>query len=364
MPANERLETVGPLDESVIAQIMGVGTALPATSYTQAEILDTFGVSDARIRSVFLGGGIQRRHLCLPVSKNGKLSSETQKDLLEKHAREGIALGQRAIRGCLEQTGKSVEDIAHLCCVSSTGLLIPGFSAYLIKELGIPRTCSRLDIVGMGCNAGLNALTAVAGWAHSHPKQLAIMVCIEVCSAMYVFDLSMKTAVVNSLFGDGSAATSVVCDRERSDGGPRILRFSSCVIPEAIDAMRVDWSEEDGKFKFFLDQDVPYVVGAHAEGALDELLKGTGLRRSDIHHWLVHSGGRKVVDAVRINFGLSRHDVRHTLGVLRDHGNLSSGSFLFSYERLVREGHVAKGDYGVLMTMGPGSTIEMALVQW
>ena len=93
-----------------------------------------------------------------------------------------------------------------------------------------------------------------------------------------------------------------------------------------------------GKFSFFLDPDIPYVVGAHAELVVDRLLAGTGLRRSDISHWLVHSGGKKVIDAIRVNLGLTRHDVRHTIGVLRDYGNLSSGSFLFSYERLLREG--------------------------
>ncbi len=78
----------------------------------------------------------------------------------------------------------------------------------------------------------------------------------------------------------------------------------------------------------------------------------------------MHSGGKKVIDAVRVNLRLTRHDLRHTSGVLRDYGNLSSGSFLFSYERLLREGAVTADDLGVLMTMGPGSTIETALVQW
>lgn len=78
----------------------------------------------------------------------------------------------------------------------------------------------------------------------------------------------------------------------------------------------------------------------------------------------MHSGGKKVIDAVRVNLGLTRHDVRHTTGVLRDYGNLSSSSFLFSYERLLTERVTRAGEYGVLMTMGPGSTIETALVQW
>jgi predicted naringenin-chalcone synthase len=220
----------------------------------------------------------------------------------------------------------------------------------------------------MGCNAGLNSLNAVAGWARTHPGKLAVMVCVEACSAAYVFDGTMRTSVVNSLFGDGSAAIAVVAGESAgwdvTKRGPRILKFASCIIPEALEAMRYDWDGDQDRFSFFLDPDVPYVVGAHAELVIGKLLAGTGLRRSDIGHWLVHSGGKKVIDSVMVNLGLTRHDVRHTLGVLRDYGNLSSGSFLFSYERLLEEGVTQPGEYGVLMTMGPGSTIETALVRW
>ena len=65
-----------------------------------------------------------------------------------------------------------------------------------------------------------------------------------------------------------------------------------------------------------------------------------------------------------MNLGLTRHELRHTLGILRDYGNVSSGSFLFSYERLFFEALAVAGDYGVMMAMGPGSTIEMALLRW
>jgi hypothetical protein len=54
-------------------------------------------------------------------------------------------------------------------------------------------------------------------------------------------------------------------------------------------------------------------------------------------------------------------DVRHATGVLRGY---SSASFLFSCQRLLRENTTRPGEYGVLMTMGPGSTIDTALVQW
>ena len=354
-----------PLAERVATApgIVGVGTAVPETSYTQRELLDEFRVTDPRVRSIFLNSAIERRSLVLPPQRSdGSRADETQGELLRKHVTSGLEMGADAIERCLKEANASLADVRYLCCVTTTGLLTPGFSALLIKELGIDRHCARLDVVGMGCNAGLNGLTAVAAWAEAHPGELALMVCIEVCSAAYVFDGTMRSSVVNSLFGDGAAAIAV-----RSGGSgdrPALLRFSSCIIPEAVDAMRYDWDDQHGKFSFYLDPEVPYVVGAHAGIALDRLLDGTGVRRSDISHWGIHSGGKKVIDSVRANLGLSRNDVRHTTGVLRDQGNLSSGSFLFSYERLRAEDRARPGEFGVFMTMGPGSTIEMALVGW
>ncbi|MFJ4703219.1 MULTISPECIES: 3,5-dihydroxyphenylacetyl-CoA synthase DpgA [unclassified Streptomyces] len=354
-----------PLAHSGCARLVGAGTAVPATSYSQQDVLDIFGIEDPRVRSVFLNSAIDRRYLTLPPEgPDGRRVAEEQGALLAKHREQGIDMGVRAVLACLKSAGAELSDIGYLCCVTSTGFLTPGFSALLIRELGMDRHTSRVDVVGMGCNAGLNALNAVNGWARTHPGELAVMVCVEACSAAYVFDGTMRTSVVNSLFGDGAAAVAVIADDPAARPGPAILKFTSCVIPEAVDAMRYDWDDDQGRFSFYLDPHVPYVVGAHAEIVVGKLLSGTGLRRADLAHWLVHSGGKKVIDSVRVNLGLTQYDVRHTTEVLRDYGNVSSGSFLFSYERLSSEGVALPGDYGLLMTMGPGSTIETALVRW
>lgn len=353
-----------------MSRIAGVGTAVAGESYSQDDLLEIFHITDSRVRSVFLNSAIQRRYLSLPpAGHDGVRADEAQGDLLAKHKALAIDMGARAIDAALKNAGAAMADIGHLCCVTTTGFLTPGLSALLIREMGIAPQCSRVDVVGMGCNAGLNALGVTAAWSAAHPRQLAVLLCAEACSAAYVFDSTMRTAVVNSLFGDGAAAIVLTGDDVGDHllparQGPRILSFASHLITDAIGAMRYDWDDSQGKFSFYLDPDIPYVVGAHAELVIDRLLAGTGLRRGDISHWLVHSGGKKVIDAVRVNLGLTRHDVRHTIGVLRDYGNLSSGSFLFSYERLLREGVTKPGDYGVLMTMGPGSTIETALIQW
>ncbi|MFJ4689063.1 3,5-dihydroxyphenylacetyl-CoA synthase DpgA [Streptomyces sp. NPDC088789] len=361
------------------SRVIGVGTAVTEHSYTQGDLLDLFDITDPRVRSIFLNSAIERRHLTLPPrDSDGTFVRETQKDLLAKHTRLALDMGARAVRTCLDDAGLDLADIDYLCCVTTTGFLTPGLSALLIKDMGISPGTSRVDVVGMGCNAGLNALNATAAWSMAHPGQVAVLLCAEACSAAYVMDATLRTSVVNSLFGDGAAAIALRADPPDAAGpapdalpggagaqaGPRLLGFASHLITDAIGAMRYDWDDSQHKFSFYLDPDIPYVVGAHAERVVDRLLDGAGLRRSDIAHWLVHSGGKKVIDAVRVNLGLTRHDLRHTTEVLRDYGNLSSGSFLFSYERLLQEGRARAGDYGVLMTMGPGSTIETALVQW
>ncbi len=347
-------------------RIVGVGTAVPEFSYSQNEVLDRFGIDDPRVRSLFANSAIERRFLCLPPpGADGRPRVETQGELLDRHRTQGIDMGVRAVQACLKEAGLTVDDVGYLCCVTSTGFLTPGFSALLLRELGLRTECGRLDVVGMGCNAGLNALGAVTGWARANPGGVAVMACVEACSAAYVMDGTMRTAVVNSLFGDGAAAVAVTAGSPPPPGtGPAVLKFASRMIPDAIEAMRYDWDDAQGRFSFFLHPEIPYVVGANAEGVVDRLLAGTGLRRSDIAHWIVHSGGKKVIDAMVVNLGLTRHDVRHTTGVLRDFGNLSSGSFLFSYSRLLEEGVVRAGAHAVLLPLGPGSTIESALVRF
>ena len=353
--------------------IRSVGTAVAGWGYSQDALLDHFGISDPKITGLFRASGIRRRFLTLPrPGVDGHPAEEGPGDLRDKHRRVALDMGGRAIRTCLGRAGIGSGEVGFLCCVTTTGLLTPALSALLVRKMELPASVQRLDIVGMGCHAAMNGLSAARSWCVANPGAVAVVLCAEVYSAAYVFDSTMRTAVVNSLFGDGAAAVALVCQpsgaapgrQDRNGPVPYLLSSASRVITSAVDAMRYDWDDQQGRLSFFLDPQIPYVIGAHVEEVVDDLLAGAGLRRSAVRHWLVHGGGKKVVDAVRVNLRLSRDQLRHTMGVLRDYGNLSSGSVLFSYERLVEEGAARAGDYGVLMAMGPGSAIETALVRW
>lgn len=344
-------------------RIVSVGTATPPRKYTQDEVLELFQEKDPKIRSLFQNSHINSRYLYLPGPVDGRLVEETNQQLLDKHLDGALEIGPQAIEECLRPLGLAPYDIDFFCCVSSTGFLCPGITAHLIKKMIFRENVQRIDLLGMGCNAAVNGLQAVTAFAHANPGKLALMLCVEICSAAYVYNVSMVTAVVNSLFGDGAAA--VVVRQDDADTwrqGPILADFEPHIIPEALMAMR--YTLEDTKLSFFLARDIPYEIGANVEKPVIRLLGRHGLKRKDIHHWVVHSGGAKVIDAVQYNVGLTDHDMRHTLGVLKNYGNLSSGSILFSFKELCREGVIREGDLGVTIAMGPGTSIETALLVW
>jgi len=346
------------------ARILAVGTANPPNRYSQQDILELFRVANPMVQSMFKASHIEGRHLVLPEPDENGVPHEDQESLLRKHRKWSLKLGEQAIEKALSETGLTTSDIDYLCCITSTGMMLPGLTAMFIKHLGFRVDCHRADLVGMGCNAGLNGLNPTANWCVANPGKNALMVCCEVNSALYIYDDTMGTGVVNSLFGDGCAAVLLRAEDPDDALVPRVVDFYSHIIPDAWGAMRYNWAPEHGKFSFYLDRDVPYVLGIHTETPVDGLLSRNGLKRRDIKHWIIHSGGKKVIDAIKYNIGITEHDVRHTVNVLRQYGNLGSGSFLFSYQRLMREGKVKPGDRGVMMTMGPGSTIETALLNW
>lgn len=354
------------------AAIVSVGSAFPGTAYSQEEIGRLLGLRNPVVQKLLRAPHIRKRHLYLPPADpgTGRLRPETPADLHAKFRRGALDIGAQAIRRALDAAGLCPGDVDYLLCVTSTGFMVPGLSSLLSRALGFGPRLLRADMVGMGCNAGLNGLNPLVQWVRNNPGRVAVLVCCEINSAMYVTDDTPRAGIVNSLFGDGAAAAVLTSYAGYGSGplatgpAPCVLDFESFCIPGQWDAMRFDWDEGAGKWSFYLGRDIPYVIGFNVRQPLETLLRRNGLDFPAIRHWVLHTGGGAVIDSVKLSLGLAEHDVRHTRSVLRDFGNISSGSFLVSLERLLAEGGVSPGDRGVMVTMGPGAQIETALLQF
>src|SRR5205814_6550998 len=62
------------------------------------------------------------------------------------------------------------------------------------------------------------------------------------------------------------------------------------------------------------------------------------LSQKDITHWVLHPGGRRIIETYHEAFGLSANDLRWTRGSLARIGNLSSASILFILSDLLSSG--------------------------
>jgi 3,5-dihydroxyphenylacetyl-CoA synthase len=321
------------------AVIASVGSAFPDRCYSQEEIGTLLGLENRVVKKLLRAPHIQKRHVYLPEkdARTGRAFPESAADLHAKFREGALEIGSRAIRNALDAASLSTADVDYMLCVTSSGFMVPGLSALFSRELGFDRSLIRADVVGMGCNAGLNGLNPLVQWVENHPGRVALLVCCEINSAMYVVDDTTRSGIVNSLFGDGAAAAVLTSHAGNGAGLPRsgpvpyVIDFESFCIPEQWDAMRFDWNDNTGKWSFYLDRDIPYVIGFNIREPLDRLLERNGLDISAIKHWVLHTGGGAVIDSVKLSLGLEEHDVRHTRSVLRDYGNISSGSFLVSY---------------------------------
>jgi len=345
------------------ARLHKVGTANPETFYTQEEVLAWSGEKNSKIQNLFLNSHIKTRALYLPELVDGLPPEETHQSLLDRHLNGALDIGSQAINKALEAANLKVEDIDFMVCTTSTGFLCPSLTAYLIQHLNFKKNIRRMDIAGMGCNAAINGLQAASAISSAMPGKNGLLVCIEICSAAYVLNQNLSTAVVNSLFGDGASAVVIRADSgDTWESGPAVLDFEPLIITDAIGAMR--YQLEGSRLSFYLERNIPYVIGENAPIPIENLLGRHGLKKEDIKHWVLHSGGKKVIDSIVENLQLPEDAVRHTRHILQKYGNVSSSAVVFALGELLKEGIAKEGDYGVMMAMGPGSSIETTLLKW
>jgi predicted naringenin-chalcone synthase len=108
-----------------------------------------------------------------------------------------------------------------------------------------------------------------------------------------------------------------------------------------------------------LDLAIPTTLSAEAPSFLGELLAAGRVRSGDVRHWAFHPGGRRIVEAVAEGLELATASAAPSLSVLRDFGNMSSGTVFFILERISNGGlHGAT----VAMGFGPGLTTEGAVL--
>jgi len=347
--------------------IVGLGTAAPPQSYAQAEGWDVvqrapqFALLNSRSRAILkkiLTGrnGITTRHLALD-----NLEQVFQIDpniLQERFVRNAPALAAEAGAKALHNAALSSQDIDALLISTCTGYLCPGLTSYVAEVLGMRSDILALDLVGQGCGAAIPNLRTGEALLASGRSHNLLSICVEVCSAAFYLDNDPGVLISACLFGDGSGAAVL----SNSANSKRSVRWkASGSVLNSSHRNQLRFEHQNGMLRNILSPQVPQLAAEHVEQVLSEVLGREGIQRERIAGWILHPGGREVLNAIRTRLGLSDKEVRWSAANLSDFGNLSSPSVYFVLQAALAES--APGGLWWMSSFGAGFSAHGALLE-
>jgi alkylresorcinol/alkylpyrone synthase len=346
--------------------IASVGSSFPP-HYVDQETLIALGQrliegryhNAARARQIFENVLVGGRHFAVHPEELVRFSGFTEAN--SAWIRVAQEVGERALQHALDQAGLKVEDLDALFTVTVTGLAVPSLDARLINRMGLRSDLKRVPIFGLGCLAGAAGVARVADYLKGHPKGVAALLSVELCSlTLQLEDLSIPNIIATGLFGDG-AACAVMTGAERAESGPVVVASRSVFYRDTERVM--GWDIGSSGFKIVLSAEVPEMVKKHLRGNMDRFLADNGLDYQDIRTWVCHPGGPKVLEAMEEAFPLPANALAKTWKSLREVGNLSSTSILLILQATMQD-PPPPNSYGMMVAMGPGFCSELVLLRW
>jgi predicted naringenin-chalcone synthase len=121
------------------------------------------------------------------------------------------------------------------------------------------------------------------------------------------------------------------------------------------------WEIGNLGFEMKLSSDLPRAISAQAVPAAREILRARGLSPEKIRHWVLHPGGRSILDALQKGLGLSHEQMTPSRAILSCYGNMSSASIMFVMKEMLDKTTIVSGENVCAIGFGPGLSMEVAL---
>lgn len=349
-----------------MAVIKSLGTALPGNTHTQAEVTKALAKKLTKSSSqqvvldrVHSATGVKQRHFPLPIDEYLELEDFSQaNELFAEHA---LPLAEDAIKRALNQAGLEAKDVDLIFFTTVTGIGAPSLDALIASRMGFRSDVKRIPSFGLGCVAGAAGIARVSDFLKGHPKGVALLVSVELCSLTIQWnDASMANFIGTGLFGDGAASAVMLGDEHPlADSGIKVLDTLSALYPDTHDM--IGWKIGTTGFSLMLEAGVPAMIEQHFAGDVAAILHKNQLKQSDIEVWIAHPGGPKVLTAFTSSLHMSDEQLASSWAVLANAGNMSSAAVLHV---LASEFKQEPGTKGLLFALGPGVTAEFVLLEW
>jgi len=347
--------------------VTGVGTANPQQRYSKAECLQAFKASewflklDRRAHIIAetvltRDNGIAYRSLCVK-----SLSEVFEIDPDTLHARflgNAPDLAAAAGKSALQEAALTAFEIDGLVISTCTGYLCPGLTSYVIERLGLRPDTLAFDLVGQGCAAALPNWRLADALLTSGCRHV-LSICVEVSSAAMYLDNDPGVLISACLFGDGAGAAVLSRSASPQRRSLEWKSFASLINPAERHALMFETHK--GMLRNVLTRPVPGLAAEYAGQVLHSVLDTTGLTPADIGTWIMHAGGRDVLDALQRRLKLGVNDLRYSADMLRQYGNMSSAFVYFVLQAALQDD--AKPGWWWMSAFGAGFSCHGALLE-
>lgn len=359
-----------------MSYILSTGLGIPTNELTQSEVKElvpelfpTFRSKMGRLLSIFDHSHIERRQIV--VEKEWFKSNHSFSERNDIYIEQSIQLSSKAIKECLSNNQMlteqfPIERVDMLLFVSSSGISTPSIDAYLMNELPFRSDVVRMPLWGLGCAGGAMALSRAHEWLQANPDKNGLIVSSELCSLTFQKnDQKMSNLVGTALFGDGVSATLMIGEKSKETSYirttvPKIVYTDSRLEKGTLDTM--GWNVTNEGFEVIFSKRIPTLVDSIWKYHVKDVLKACNYMKSDISSWILHPGGRKVIEEMKLAFDLHDNHIQYSVDVLREHGNMSSTTIFYILKRWLEQ---SKNEgTSILSSLGPGFSSEILLLDW
>jgi predicted naringenin-chalcone synthase len=337
-------------------RIAGVAVSDPAEAFSQEQVLERLGLADDEFaRGIFARCGVERRHLELGEDFLGRplqgRAIQIEQQLLDRSIRavDALPMDPSAVRVVVS--------------ASLYTLGVPSLAHRLVDHFELPPSADKYHLSGVGCASAVPLMRLAGQSLREHPGGQALVIAADSMSGilMRASAEDPKAKIVGSaIFGDGCAAALVSIDP--GSEGPAILASRVHQIGGTLGDVSMELGAQDSYLH--LARELPDLAGAGLGKLIDDFLKDSLLARSDIDHWIVHPGGRRIIESVQQALELSREDVATSWDALAQRGNVGTPSIFYVLKDEIERSDPAPGEHGLMVTIGPGVTVGMMLLGW
>jgi alkylresorcinol/alkylpyrone synthase len=340
--------------------IHGVASSIPDWHYSSLqflqEISNIYPPDSFRFLSrIIEGGGVSDRFFAFPLSIGLNITSPYERANLLYH--HGTSLGSSSLVKTCSIADISLERVTALLTSCCSLPITPGLDVSIATECGLSPSLLRLPTLQHGCVGG--ALNLSIGFGLVAANHEVALVAVELCSLVFRNSDHRKEALVGvALFGDG--ASSLILSSRPSK--VKVIKTTQLTIPNTI--LELGYGLAADGFILHLSKELPLLISEPAQVLVSNLLQDLSLKVSDLKYWLLHPGGKKILTTLMTLFNIRQEACRWSWELLAKRGNISSAAIFSTLELFLKEEIYDDGDFGVIIGIGPGITLQAALLQF